>query len=211
MEIQEKNSIFGLKNIIFRLFDVQFDDSEYSKYHQDLPVALKELYEIDAHFSQDCSYDTIHFFCNLDRLVKPHLLKTKEKSFVFVHENQHNWTCETQLNSNKVYFNDHVEPEKSRFLATTIDQFLTTFALQEIGLNLKFYFGFEYEDMEEIKENFKKIEILCTDKNYIYSQPFSYYLIDDDCLVMWAGMNIFATNNEEKYEYYKGILKHYNF
>jgi hypothetical protein len=29
--------------------------------------------------------------------------------------------------------------------------------------------------------------------------------------VMYAGMNIFATNNETKFNYYKNILQHYNF
>lgn len=211
MKINKKIPVFILKNAISILFNVHFDVFDYSKYHQDLPVALKELYEIDAHFSKDCSYETIHFFCNLDRFVKPDLLELEKKSFVFVHENQHNWACEAQLNSEKVYFNDKVEPEKSRFLDTDIDSFLTTFALQEIGFNLKYYFGFEYENISAIEAHFKKTEHIWTDKNYIYTEPLSYYLVDDDCLVMWAGMNIFATNNQEKYEYYKGILKHYEF
>ncbi len=65
----ETISFSGLKNIISRLFDVKFKDFDYSKYHRDLPVTLKELYEIDAFFSKDCRYETIAFFCNLDRLV----------------------------------------------------------------------------------------------------------------------------------------------
>ncbi len=209
--MDSKQGISLLKNTISALFGVKFGAFDVSKYHKDLPIALKELYEIDAHFSEDCRYETIHFFCNIDRLVKPTFLKLEDESFVFVHENQNNWACETQLKSDKVYFKDLVEPEKSRFLDTNIADFLTTFALQEIGFNLKYYFGLEHENISEIEENFEKIEHLCTDNNYLYSSPFSYFLIDDDCLVMWAGMNIFATNNQAKYEHYKSILKHYTF
>ncbi len=200
-----------MKKVIERLFKVQFNEFNYDKYHPDLPQPLKEMYEIDALFSQDCSYDTIHFFCNQDRLIKYNQLKLSAKSFVFVHENQYNWTCEAALKSDKVYFNNSVEPEKSHYLNSDIGEFLTTFGLQEIGFNLSFYFGLENQNMDETKANFQKVEHLWTDTTYLYNHPYSYYLVDDDCLVMWAGMCIFATNNETKFKYYQSVLKHYTF
>ncbi len=210
-KVIQKMQILDLKQIISRLFEVQFEIFDYSKYHQDLPFALKELYEIDAFFSKDCRYETIAFFCNLDRLVPYNQLRLEEASFVFVHENQHNWSCTAQLNTDKVYFKDSVEPQNSCFLAAKIDDFLLTFALQEIGFSLQYYFGFEYENMDEIQHHFNKTEHLFTQKHLTYQKTFSYYLADDDCLVMWAGMNVLATNNQAKFEFYKGVLKFYSF
>jgi hypothetical protein len=212
MKISKKAPILGLKRVISRLFDVKLDDFDLTAYHPKLPHALKEMYAIDAFYAKhDCSFETIRFFANQDKLVPYQDLKLAESPFTFVRENQSNWFCLTELDSNKVYFYDRVEPHKSRFLPHSTDAFLTTFALQEIGFNLKFYFGFEYENIDKIRPFFKKVEPLWSDKNYIYDATFSYYLVDDDCLVMFAGMNIFATNNEAKFEHYKRVLAHYTF
>ncbi len=211
MKINKKQPIVGLKTVILRLFNEEIKQTDEAKYPADFPKALKEMYEIDAHFSNDCRYETIHFFCNLDRFVKFKNLIFTEKKFEFVHENQNNWACEAQFKSQKVYFKNRVEPEKSHFLKENLSNFLTTFALQEIAFNLKKYVGLEAKNIDEIKHHFKKIELLWSANYLIYDEPFSYYLVDDDCLVMWAGMTIFATNNQEKYEFYKNILKHYEF
>jgi hypothetical protein len=205
------NTILELKNVISRLFNVKFEAFDYSKYHQNLPMALKEIYEIDAHFSKDCRYETIRFFCNLDRLVPYNDLKLDAERFVFLHENQHNWRCKTSLNSDKVYFEDAVEPKNSKILTPTLYEFLTTFALQEIGFNLSHYMGLEANNFEAIKANFSKVDEIWLKKDYIYTKPCSFYLVEDDCLVMFAGMSIFATDNDAKFEHYKGILKHYTF
>jgi hypothetical protein len=223
MKISKKDPVLGLKKVISRLFDVKFDRSQYKTYHPDLPKGLKKMYEIDRFFSKDCRYETIHFFCNQDRLVKYDKLTLVEKDFVFVHENQNNWKCRAQLKSQKVYFEDCVEPQKSRFISDNIDVFLTTFGLQEIGFNLPYYFGLNSGEIADIKTHFKKVEFLWEDNNYIHQFPFendekegkplsySYYLVDDDCLVMYAGMYVFGTKNLEKFEHYKGVLPHYEF
>jgi hypothetical protein len=212
MQINDKNSILGLKNVISRLFEVKFDDFDDSKYHQDLPNALKELYEIEAFMAKEnCSFETIRFFCNIDRLVCYKDLKLEEKSFVFLRENQNNWMCKTQLNSNEIFFEDAVEPKNSRILTTKIDTFLTTFALQEMAFSMKYYFGLENENIDEINDFFQKKENIWLEKEFIYSNPCSFYLVEEDCFVMFAGMNIFATNNEAKFHHYKSILKHYDF
>jgi hypothetical protein len=106
---------------------------------------------------------------------------------------------------------DYSEMKKEAILPQKIDEFLTTFALQEITFNLPFYFGLDYENIEEVSPKFHKIEDLWIDKKYVYEHLHSYYLVDDDCLVMWGGMNIFATKNEAKFEFYKLKLKHYTF
>ena len=212
MKISKKMPILGLKRVISRLFDVKLDDFDLDKYHPKLPHALKELYTIDAFYAKhDCAFETIRFFANQDRLVPYQDLKLEESPFTFVKENQSNWFCQTDLDVQKIYFYDRVEPHKSRFLPHSMGAFLTTFALQEIGFNLKFYFGLEYQNMDKIKAFFKKVEPLWLDENYIYGATFSYYLVDDDCLVMFAGMYVFATNNEAKFKHYKSILKHYTF
>ncbi len=212
MTINKKTPIWGLKKVISRLFEVYFPVFDYGKYHPDLIHSLKELYEIDAFFAKhDCSFETIRFFCNQDRLVPYADLKLDEKEFIFVHENQNNWGCKTQLKSNNVYLEDRVFTENSGVLSQKIDAFLTTFALQEIGFNLPFYIGLHCDTVEDILPNFKKVEPLWSDKNYLKFGNFAYYLIDDDCLLMQAGMNVLATKNEEKMAFYKGILKHYAF
>lgn len=212
MKINKKTPILGLKQVISRLFGVHLPAFDYDKYPTQLIHSLKEMYEIDAFFAQhDCAFETIRFFANQDRLVPFKDLAWTEKPFTFVKENQSNWLCQTELGSNKVHFYNRVEPSKSRWLPRSIDGFLTTFALQEMGFNLKYYFGFEYDTIEDIQAYFKTVEPIWTDKDYIYGAAFSYYLVDGDCLVMFAGMNVFATNDEAKYEHYKSILKHYTF
>jgi hypothetical protein len=212
MKINKKQPILGLKNVISRLFDVKLDNFDLDKYHPKLPLALKELYAIDDFYAKyDCGFETIRFFANQDRLVPYSDLKLDEKDFVFVRENQSNWVCKTQLGSNKVYLEDRVFTENSGFLTPKIDAFLTTFALQEIGFNLPFYIGLHCDKVADILPNFKKIEPLWSDKQYLNFGHFEYYLVDDDCLLMQAGMNILATKNAEKLELYKGVLNHYTF
>jgi hypothetical protein len=212
MKINKKTPISGLKNVISRLFDVKLDNFDVGKYHPKLPQALKELYEIDAFYAKhDCGFETIRFFCNQDRLVPYADLKLDEKDFVFVRENQNNWVCKTSLGSNKVFLEDRVFTENCRFLTAKIDAFLTTFALQEIGFNLPFYIGLHGEKVADILHHFKKNEPLWSDKSYLNFGHFEYYLVDDDCLLMQAGMNILATKNEEKLNHYKEILNHYTF
>jgi hypothetical protein len=212
MKISRKSPILDLKKVISRLFDVKFDNFDLDKYHPELPYALKELYEIDAFYAKyDCAFETIRFFANQDRLVPYSDLTLDEKDFIFVCENQKNWVCKTSLDSNKVYLEDRVFTENSGFLTTKLDTFLTTFALQEIGFNLPFYIGLHDEKVADILPSFKKIEPLWSDKSYLNVGNFEYYLVDDDCLLMQAGMNILATKNEEKLEHYKTILNHYTF
>jgi hypothetical protein len=67
------------------------------------------------------------------------------------------------------------------------------------------------EKIGDILPNFKKVEALWSDKQYLNIGNFEYYLVDDDCLLMQAGMNILATKNEEKLDHYKTILNHYTF
>lgn len=213
MSINENDPITDLKKVISRLFDVKFDEFDFTKYHLDLPQSLKEIYEIDAFFfRENCIYETIRFFCNQDRLVKYQDLKLDEQLFTFVNENQGNWYCKTALNSDVVLLKNYsTKTKEEAFLPQKLDEFLTTFALQEIGFNLPFYFGLDYSTIEEVKDKFSKIEDLWTDKKYVYEHRHSYYLVDEDCLVMWGGMNVFATKSETKFEFYKSILKHHTF
>jgi hypothetical protein len=212
MKITKKDPISGLKNALSRLFDYKFGDFDFSKYPPNLPQALKEMYEIDAFTRREnCVYETIRFFANQDHLVPFEDLKLDESPFTFVRENQSNWLCKTDLGSQKVYLEDRVFTENSGVLEQNLAAFLTTFALQEIGFNLPFYIGLHCEHVSDILPNFKKVEPLWSDKNYLNHGQFSYWLVDDDCLLMEAGMNILATKNEEKSEYYKGVLNHYTF
>ncbi len=212
MKINSNKPIEGLKKVIERLFEVDLVFFSHEQYHPQLAQGLKELYEIDAFFAQkNCVFQTIRFFCNQDRLVPYEDLALNETRFTFVQENQRNWQCQTELGTDKVYFCDRVEPTKSHQLSYNIDAFLTTFALQEIGFNLHHCIGLESKDISDIEAYLTKIEPIWVQKKYIYGTPCSYYLVDDDCLLMYAGMNILATNNEAKLAYYQSVLPHYVF
>jgi hypothetical protein len=212
MKITKKDPILGLKKVISRLFNYEFDNFDFSKYPPNLPQALKEMYEIDAFVRRkDCGFETIRFFANQDRLVPFKELKLDESPFTFVRENQNNWLCKTDLGSQKVHLEDRVFTENNGLLEQNLPAFLTTFALQEIGFNLPFYIGLHAENVADILPNFKKIEPLWSDKSYLNFGQFSYWIVDEDCLLMQAGMNILATKNEEKLAFYKSILNHYTF
>jgi hypothetical protein len=212
MNISTKSPIADLKKLIEHLFDLQFPIFDHSKYHQDLPHALKELYEISQYISSsNCSYETITFFCNIDRLIPYKDLDLTQTQYIFLRENQNNWTCSASLGSNKVYFTDKVEPKNSRTLKPEISEFLTTFALNELAYNFKYYLGLTTTDINKLKPTFQNTQAIWTKKYYIYNQPCSFYLADQVGLVSEGGMSLFSTNNSEKFAFYKNKLDHYEF
>ncbi len=210
MKINPNNPLSGLKKIISKLFDIDFADFTFDKINKNLSPALREIYTIDAFIAENnCSYETIRFFANMDRLVKYEDLKPTEKQFVFVTENQGNWYCKTSLNSDIVYIYNHEEFENGAALAENIEEFLTTFAMTELSYNFRYLLGLNYDSFDKVKEHFEKTEALWTDKTYII-RPTSFYLIDDEILLDEACMTL-ATNNAEKFDYYKSKLDYYLF
>jgi hypothetical protein len=210
MKINPKNSISGLKEVIAKLFELDFADFTFDKIDKNLPSALQEIYTIDAFIAENnCSYETIRFFANMDWLVKYEDLKLTENQFTFVTENQGNWYCKTSLNSDSVYIYNHEEFENGTALAENIETFLTTFAFTELSYNFTYLLGLNYNSFDKVKEHFVKTEALWTDKIYII-RPTSFYLIDDEILLDEACMTL-ATNNAEKFSYYKSKLDSYLF
>lgn len=211
MIINKVEPIRGLKKVISKLFNVKFPNSDYAKYPEGLPKALQDMYEIEAHFSKARNHKTLPFFSHQDRLIPFAQLDLTEKTFEFLWENQNNWVCEAELKTSKVYLRDRVEPYNSHYLTQKLPDFLMTFGLQAVGFNLENAIGLEAKTMADIESNFNTVEHLWTGKHLTNAVPFSFYLVDDDCFVMWAGMAVFATNNQEKFEHYKGVLTHYRF
>jgi hypothetical protein len=203
------NSISDLKKCIEKLFDANFEQYHFN-INENLPVALQEIHKIEMHFASDnCAYQTISFFRNMDRLTLYNELKTNEKQFVFANENQGNWYAKTDLQSEKVYIYGHEELEDGTVLNESIDEFLITFALLEISNNFQFFCGLYEKSQEKVKSKFRKIEELWVDKMYLI-RPVSFYLIDDEVLFDKANMTI-ATNNEEKFNYYRSIFETYSY
>jgi hypothetical protein len=212
LKISAKSPISGLKRVISHLFEVKLDELDLSPYHSDLPEALKEMYAIDTLSAQhDCAFETTRFFANQDRLVPYHELALDTALFTFVRENQSNWLCKSSLGSRQVYFQDRVMPENSGYLLSNLERFLTTFALQEIGFNLPLHIGINCEKVSDILPTFQSVTPIWVDEKYLNALHYEYYLIDEDCLLMQAGMHVLATKNEEKMEYYKRILDYYTF
>lgn len=199
--------ISDLKTVIEKLFRV---DLTYFHFYinEDLPNALREIYKIDFHFDiEDSKYETIRFFRNRDRLTLYQELKKDEKEFVFATENQGNWYCKTSLNSENVYTYGLEELEDGTILKQSIEDFLISFALLELSNNLNYFCGLYEKSEGKVKSKFKKIDAIWIDKMYIIC-PVSFYLIDDEVLFDEANMTL-ATNNKEKFEYYRSILDTY--
>ncbi len=201
------SSISDLKKCVEKLFDVDFEQHHFN-INENLPLALQEIYKIEMHFaSNNCAYQTIRFFRNMDRLTLYNDLKTNEEHFVFASENQGNWYAKTNLHSEKVYIYGHEELKDGTILKENIEAFLITFALLEISNNFQFFCGLYEKSEEKVKSKFLKIVELWVDKMYLI-RPVSFYLIDGEVLFDQANMTI-ATNNEEKFNYYRSIFETY--
>ena len=211
MKINKAEPILGLKKVVSTLFNVKFPHFDHSKYPDGLHKALRDLYEIDAYFSKGSNDQTVSFLGRQDRLIPFDALDLTKKMFDFARENQNNWVCEGELKTSKIYFKDRIEPYNSHYLKQKLPDFLMTFALRETVFCLTHHIGLEAKNMTEIEFVFNDVKHLWTAKYLNHTDAFSYYLVDDDCLVMWADTVVFATNNKEKFEHYKGILAHYTF
>jgi hypothetical protein len=79
---------------------------------------------------------------------------------------------------------NYSETKKEDILPQKLDEFMTTFALQEIKVNMPYHFRLDYGNFEEVKDKFLKIKDLWIDKKYVYKRPHSYYLVDGECFVV---------------------------
>ena len=200
-------TINDLKNFIEKIFDVTIDAIPNS-INANLPQSLQIIYTIDAFFAKhNCAYQTLRFFRSMDRLTLYSELKLNEGQFVFATENQGNWYAKTSLNSNKVFIYNHEEIPDGIELVESIEAFLITFALLEISNNFKHFCGLYENSLEKINKQFRKSEPLWIDKKYLLRNT-SFYLIDDEVLFDEAN-NTIATNNEEKFNYYRSRLETY--
>lgn len=203
------NTILDLRIFIEKLFKVDFDYFDFV-INEELPFPLKEIYKIDLTFAiEDCKYETLRFFRNMDRLTIYQELKLQEEQFVFATENQGNWYAKTSLQSENVYIYNHEEIKDGTILEENIEAFLITFALLELSNNFNHFCGLYENSVDEIKKAFRKTEELWIDKKYLL-RPTSFYLIDDEVLFDEANKTL-ATNNTEKMDYYKSIFETYNY
>ena len=200
-------TIADLKKLIEKLFHVDFNNFDVSL-HEDLPFALKEIYRIDLFFANhDCKYETIRFFRNMDRLTIYQELKTDDNQFVFATENQGNWYAKTSLHSDNVYIFNHEELKDGTILDQNIEEFLITFSLLELSNNFNHFCGLYDNFVDKVKREFKKSEDIWIDKKYLLRNT-SFYLIDDEVLLDEANMTL-ATNNKDKFNYYRSKIETY--
>lgn len=203
----EIKTINDLKLFIEKLFKINLNDFHFD-INENLHIALQQMYKIDYAFAQfDCKYETIRFFRNIDRLTNYQDLQLQDKKFVFATENQGNWYAKTSLDSHKVFIYGHEEIPDGTVLEENLEVFLITFALLELSYNFNHFCGLYENDVIEVKKQFQKTEELWLNKKYLLRDT-SFYLIDDDVLFDEANMTI-ATNNEEKFNYYRPKLRTY--
>lgn len=200
-------TINDLKNFIEKILDVIID-ARPNSVNANLPQPLQIIYTIDAFFAtHNCAYETLRFFRNMDRLTLYQNLQIQDKQFVFATENQGNWYAKTSLLSDKVYIYNHEEILDGTALDESLEDFLITFALLEISNNFKHFCGLYENSLKKINKQFRKSEPLWVNKKYLL-RTTSFYLVDDDVLFDEAN-NTIATNNEEKFNYYRSKLETY--
>jgi hypothetical protein len=209
MLIDNQKPIEVLKNVIEKLFKIEFDPFNFEMYDIQIPHALKEMYEIEAFFEKkDEAYASLGFFSMLDKLIPFQALNTENETLTFIEESQSNWALQYQ--NGKVFFEDRLEPENSYYLSQSIEEILLLFGLQEIGFNITNYLGLDYDSIDEIISEFENIEQIVINKNYI-GLNCSFYIVDGNCLLGQASMNVLSTFDVDKYHFYKTKFRHYTF
>ena len=200
-------TINDLKKFIEKIFDVTIDAIP-NIVNANLPQPLQIIYTIDAFFAtHNCAYETLRFFRNIDRLTLHQDLQLQDEQFVFATENQGNWYAKTSLLSDNIYIYNHEEIHDGIALDESLEDFLITFALLELSNNFKYFCGLYENSLEKINTEFRKSEPLWVNKKYLLRNT-SFYLIDDEVLFDEAN-NTIATNNEEKFNYYRSRLETY--
>jgi hypothetical protein len=156
-------------------------------------------------------YETIRFFCNQDRLVPFADLDLTGERFVFLRENQNNWTCSAQMQSDQVYFIDRVFDGADGYLAQDIETVLTSFALQEMMFNFAQYIGLQADTAREALHVVQHHQLLYADKGYLNAIDIEYYQVDESLHLMQGGMLVLAGHDAEKLDFYAQKLEHYKF
>jgi len=174
-----------------------------------IPTGLRELYGIRESYSLLKPSNTL--FSNQDRLLLPSEIKDG-RYFDFLIENQSCWKCETERGEEDppVFIHDaeSIGIIGRKIIHNSLSEFLTTYALQELTFELTFTIN-EHFDLETILNSSLKTEELWMNKSYTWGDTsrYSFWLIEESCLMMDCSIRYFGTNDRQKFDYISKLLK----
>lgn len=178
-------------------------------YNAGIPKGLRELYQIHDSYSILKPKNTL--FCNQDRLLLPAEISDNQY-FDFLIENQSCWKCETERGQENpsVYIHDaeSVDIIGRKHIHNSLNEFLTTYALQELTFELNFSIN-KHFDLETILNSSLKIKEIWMDKSYTWGDTnrYNFWLVEDSCLIMDCSIRYFGTNDLQKFEFVNKLLK----
>jgi hypothetical protein len=147
----------------------------------------------------------IVLFQQQDRLI-PFAELTLDKDHIeVITENQGNWKARFQLNNPILKLDSGTQIEEFQ-----IDDFLSTFAFQEITFGLPYRFGIHFTNVRDLFLKFQTIVPIYLKAPY-HQNELDFYIVDGDSILMAGSMWIFATQNAEKYTHYRKIIDSYTF
>jgi hypothetical protein len=205
--INNENPLDDLKKLFAAFLGTA--DTVSRTYPATIPKGLQELYNIHGSYERIKPENSL--FCNQDKLLLASEIKD-DQHFDFLIENQSCWKCETERGPDNppVYIHDaeSIEIAGKELINNSLNEFLTTYALQELTFELNFSIN-ERFDMGTLLNSSLRVEELWINKPYAWGDTnrYSFWLIEESCLLMNCSIRYFATNDQEKFEHVNRLLK----
>jgi len=205
MTIDEKDPLKSIKEIFTFFQGIRCQDF---KYNDAIPRGLQELYSI--HDSNQLARPGNTLFSNQDPLILPDKVDLQKQYFTFLIENQSSWKCETEKNSldPAVYIYDAVYLDGREKIENSLNSFLTTYALMELTFDLAYSINNSFEKEAYLSKGLK-VQELWMNKPYTWGEGnrYSFWLIEDNCILMDCSITYFATTDKDKFEYIKSVVE----
>jgi hypothetical protein len=158
-----------------------------------LPIALTWLYQIKSAY--DTAKPSNKLFVHHDRLTRRYELDFGQVLPVFLIENQGNWQCKLDLKKDPctVIFDDFTEQTR---IATTIEEILATFTLQELAFELPYLCEVDWT-AEQLKSEFAGLKIINQAAQYVpQGSVYQFFGLDRKVLFMSANGTTFVASND---------------
>ena len=171
-------------------------------FNERIPKGLRELYQIHESYSIIKPKNTL--FYNQDNLLLPSEI-SGDPYFDFLIENQSCWKCETEMGQDNpsVYIHEaeSIDIEGRQVIHDSLNQFLTTYALQELIFELDFSHN-EHFTIGNILNSKLNVEELWIDASYTWgnSNRYHFWLIEGNCLVMKCSIHYIGTNDKQRFD-----------
>lgn len=199
--ISQANPMEGLKKVFCHFLNLDINALDSTKYNPTIPEIIRTLYAIKDTYTQQVGENRL--FQMQDALIWEKDLDLSGTMFDFLVENQGNWVCQTyQHETNPTVWQDHSER-----IHSSLNHFLTTYALQELSFFLEP--GLWHISKEEVEAFFSSIEPVCLNQTYCYEEAiYNFYQVEEDCFLMDVYFDFyFSTMNESKYNAFVAFVQ----